>query len=388
MFVWPHPPNWSQSFESSLRFDTDILRSRGGREQRIAKRFRPRIEMEFRSLAKREQFVKVQRQLFAELRNEIVMPFWPERTILSSNASGTTAQVSQVQDWMEAGAYFCIVEDGEAEAHKIASRSGSTITLDGTLSKTWGAGAQVYQGFAGWMDSKITQRAYTSEVNAVNVAFAATPGAEPEYTPGAAGTTFEGLEVWEFPNNWQAQPRIEIEDPREVVDYGWGSIEVFHPYDFPTVTRRVQLLRRGISAVREVEDFFRRHRGRQREFFIRNVQRDLLPTTGITSGGTTLQVSDPGIAAVLNSSTVHRALAVKLPSSGWVYRRIAGAFAGGAGSIITISGTWPETVSVNEIGRIAFLNVANFASDIFSTEWRTDSIATTTVTISTLEDFG
>ena len=387
MFVWAHPPNWSQGFEVTLRFLTDILQSRRGREQRIARRFEPRITVEFRSLAKRSNFTKVQRELFLELRNEIVMPFWPDRRYLSASASGTTVQVTEARPWMKAGALLCICQDGQGEAKTIASRSGTTITLETALDGSWDAGASVLEGLPGRMDQKTTQRGHTSEVNEITVAFEVTPGAEPDYTPAAAGLTLDGLEVFTFPANWAAAPRIEVEDVgRTVIDYEDGVQEVFHPFDFPTVLRRVQLLRNGFDAVREVEDFFRRHRGRQRAFYFPNVQRDLRATGGITSGAKTLTVEDSEVAAYLNGNTVHRALALKTPD-GWLYNQIESAVAGSGTTILTMRDNWTETVSLSAIGRIAFLNVSNFASDAFSMEWRSDNVATTVVTLSTLEDF-
>lgn len=386
MFVWAHPPNWSNGFEVTLRFLTDILTSRNGKQQRIARRFEPRISFEFQSLAKRSNFTRVQRELFMELRNEIVIPFWPDKQRLAAQATGTTVVVDEVRPWMKTDGLLCIVQDGVGEAKVIASRSGTTITLTEALDSTWETGAEVLEGFKGRMDQKTTQRAHTSEVNSVSVAFEVTPGSEADYAPSAAGLTLDGLEVFTFPANWAALPRIEIEDPRLVIDYEVGAHEVFHPYDFPTVMRRTQLLRNGFDAVREVEDFYRRHRGRQREFYAPNAQRDLTATAGITSGANTLTVEGAGVAAYLTGNTVHRALALKT-ASGWHYNQIESAVAGTETTILTLRDNWSVTATAAEIGRIAFLNVANFASDAFSLEWRSDNVATTTVTISTLEDF-
>lgn len=386
MFVWPHPPNWSQGFEVTLRFLTDINVSRNGKQQRIAQRFEPRLAFEFTSLAKRSNFTQVQRELFMELRNEIVMPFWPDRRYLASAASGTTVSVTEVRPWMEPGATLCIVQDGHGEAGTIASRTGTTITLSAALTGSWAAGASVLEGFKGRMDQKTTQRGYTSEVNAVSVAFEVTPGSEPDYDFGTPASTFDGLEVFDFPVNWAAAPRVEIEDPRLMLDYSYGVHRVYHPFDFPTVIRRFQLLRNGFGAAKDVENFFRRHRGRQREFYIPNLQRDLRAITGLTAGSNTLSVEDSEVAAYLTGNTVHRAIAVKTPL-GWRYNQIVSAVAGSGSTIITMRNNWPETVPLSSVGMVAFLNVANFASDAFSLEWVSDNVATTVVTISTLEDF-
>ncbi len=388
MFVWPHPPNWRQSFEATLRFQTKVLTSREGKQQRIAQRFEPRIMFEYQAMAARDRFMQMQRELFQELRNEIVLPFWPDRRITTAaiSAGATVVPVSEARPWMQQGARLCLVHDGVAESALIASVASNNVTLATALTLPWLEGSHVLEGFQGRMDEDTRQRGLTSEVSTVDVAFEVTPGSELQYTPQAAGTTFDGLEVFEFPVNWNEAQRIEIKDPRVMIDYGYGTTETFHPYDFPTVTRRVNILRNGFDAVKELEDFYRRHRGMQKQFYVANAARDLRATAGIVSGTTTLIVDELENADFLTGNTVHRAIAVKT-TSGTLYNQIVSAVAGTNSTTLTVRNAWASTVALADIGKVSFLNVGQFASDAFSLEWRSDNVATTQVAFNTLEDF-
>lgn len=386
MFVWPHPPNWSNGFDATIRYLTEVLRSYNGKEQRIAKRFHPRLSFEFEVMPRRDAFHLVQRDLYRHGRDEMLVPFWPSRQRLATAPTGATVEVDEVRDWMVPGKRACIVQNGAGEDITISGVSGTTLTLQASVAGAWTAGADIMEAFPARLDDRVRQRAFTDTVTRVDLQFDVVPGQEGDYTPGPAGTTFDGLEVFEFPINWQTAPRLDMEHEREIVDFDYGVNRVFQPIAFPTLIKRGSLLRNGFAAVREVEDFFRRHRGRQREFYFPNPVRDMRAAVGLTTGSNVLLVDDPLLADMLAGDTVHRAIAVKT-TVGTFYRQIMSAVQSGPHTQLQLRTNWPVSIPLENIGRIAFLNVANFASDAFSFEWRSYNVATTSVTISTLEDF-
>lgn len=385
MFVWPHEPNWASPVETTVQFMTEIVRSRNGQEQRIAQRYEPRMGLEYDMAGRREANRDFQRQVYSNIREEIIMPVWSARALVVA-ASGATVRVTEAQWWMEPGAILCVLHNRKAESAVIANRSGNTITLETPLADPWPSGARVYEGVIGRIEPKVTWTARTSEVSTIPLAFAVTPGKEPIHGTGAVGAVFDGKEVFDHPVNWASNGRMEIEDPRAVIDYEFGTHEVLHNIAFPTITRRFEMLARSVEDAKRLENFFRRHKGRQRSFYVANTQRDLLPVSGISAGAKTLIVEDREVADYLNSNTVHRAIALKTPS-GVRYNRIESTTKGSATTILSLRDAWPETVPERLLGKCSFLNLANFGSDGFSLSWLSDRIATTTVTITTLEDF-
>lgn len=372
----------------SLRFQTKILESRQGRQQRIAKRFEPRTTFEFSCLAARDRFLPLQRELFEQLRNEIVVPFWPSTRslLIAVPATATILSVDSVAHWMRPDAILCVTQDGQGEAAEIASVSGTQITLKTSLTRAWEVETTVVEGFKGYLNQTTQQGVQTSEVNTIPITFELTPGADLPRDVGPSLTTYNGTEVFDFPVNWSRTSQLSIEDPRSTLDFGYGRKSEFHPFKFPTLVRKADLLRKGYDSARQVEDFFRRHRGMQKEFYLPNSQRDLRAFAGIVSGGSTLAVVDPDNAAYLDGNTVHRAIAVKTPS-GTIYNRIASATQQTDHTVLNLYDFWPASVDAENIGKISFLNVTHFASDAFNLEWRSDNVATTQVTFRTLEDF-
>lgn len=387
MYVFAQAPDWKQSFEAVIRYQTQILYSRSGKEQRIAKRFEPRVGFEFQVLARRDRFIHLQREVYQNLRSQIVCPFWPDRRELSIPAGTglTTVQVSESRPWMKIGALLVLSHDGQGEAHVISAVSGTTITLETALSSSWSVGTAVVEGFKGYLDADFSQRAYTDELSAFDIQFQVEPGSSPVYETGVVGTTFDGLEVFEVPVNWANALQTEVKDPRSIVDYGYGVREVFHPQNFLTLTKRFSMLEDTFETVKAIEDFFRRQRGQQKEFYFPNPQRDLKAVSGLNIGQQTLTVEGSEFAEYFTDETVHRAIAVNT-ASGPIYNQIENAVASGGNTVLYVRNAWTATVSLAELGRISILNVTRFASDALTVEWKTSSVATVRGAFQSLED--
>lgn len=387
MYVFAQPPNWKQSFEAVLRFQTNILYSRSGKEQRIAKRFEPRIGFEFQVLAKRDRFIHLQREVYQNLQSQIVCPFWPDRQELAIPAGigATSVGVSEVRPWMKVGSLLVVAQHGQGEAHVISGVSGTTVVLETALSSSWAVGSSVVEGFKGLLDPDFSQRGYTDELSALDVQFQVEPGTAPVHDTGVVGTVFDGLEVFEVPVNWANALQTEVKDPRSIVDFGYGVREVFRPQEFLTLTKRFSMLEDDFASIRGIEDFFRRQRGQQKEFYFPNPQRDLRAVSGLNIGQQTITVEGSEFAEFFTDETVHRAISINTPS-GPIYNQIENAVASGGNTVLYVRNAWTATVSLADVGRISILNVTRFASDALTVEWKTNSVATVRGAIQSLED--
>ena len=387
MFVWAHPPNWKQSFDMVLRYQTQIIYSRSGKEQRIAKRFEPRISFEFQNLARRDKFPAIQREIYRNLKEQIAVPFWPDTQRLTATAASgvTTLQVSTSRPWMQAGALLLLIYDGKGEAVRIAGIAGTSVVLETATTRPWPVGTYVSEGFLGLLDPDVSQKGYTSEVSAIDVQFNVAPGTSQIHDTGAQGTVFDGQEVFEVPVNWANAVQVEVKDPRKTLDFGRGVWEVFHPQEFLTITKRVSMLEEGFDSIRSIENFFRRCRGRQKEFYLPNPQRDMKAVGDLTLGTTTFTVSGEEFADLLSTDTVHRAVAIQT-KAGPLYNQIENAVASGGDTVVYVRNAWTATVPLSEIGKVSIMNATRFASDALTIEWKSNSVATIRGAFQSLED--
>lgn len=386
MFVWPMKPNWGKPVRQTFRFKTKIITSEDGKEQRIAERFEPRIELEFESLEKPSSFSSASAALFLHQNEKTICPVWQDasRLGLSLAAGATFVNLAQRPAWAVPGAYFVFHDWTLAEAVLIQSVSGNRVNFASATTKAWPLYASITHGLPGYVDDKVKQVLSLDRVGSFDMEFDAAPGEYPVIDEGSAGLMFNGLEVFTTKVDWGRRRRVENAVTRETVDYGFGRIKHFSPVAFPTIVREAQAQGRADRVV-EAAQFFLRHKGRQKEFYAPSWQRDLEPMTGITSAGASLRVRGPWAFDLLSGSTVHKAIALNT-RAGPIYRKVQSVSRDGENSIIVVSDPWGVSHSLSNLLGVSMLNVSRFASDALTVEWKTGKVGSVKLSIQSLED--
>src|SRR5690606_33643845 len=72
--LWVLPPNWSQRYEESYEFLTDIFTSRSGKEQRRALRNTPRKSVSFQAMAYDNELRWFNRMMAGHQANSFLLP--------------------------------------------------------------------------------------------------------------------------------------------------------------------------------------------------------------------------------------------------------------------------------------------------------------------------
>ena len=200
MFTWPYLPDWSRPVTQTLSYRTRVLESRGGKQQRIASRAEPRLSWEFSHVAaRREAFIRVQRDLFANLRHEIVMPFPVNTLKLRRTFESDTAAIMTdggVSGFISRAGLIVLTNGVIAESRTVAqvffpgAPNDFSVYIPGdwsTLAPQWPAGTYVFPAAMGRLRPSIRQRGHTDLVSEVAVAFDVTPGSMPVHDAGNAG---------------------------------------------------------------------------------------------------------------------------------------------------------------------------------------------------------
>ena len=220
-------------------------------------------------------------------------------------------------------------------------------------------------------------------------------------TRGTPGTSFEDLEVFDFPISWSEGVRVDIEDPRLPVDYEYGRREVLYgssfrendpatvvPYDYPTISRRGTVVCDTVDKAIKLQNFFRRHRGMQREFYLPNPQKDFKIVRFQTNmSGDNLIVAEDFDVNFLRNDFVHQAVCVKNQGV-MAFNRIETIVENATGTRfwLQLESDWTLPPASSEIRTGSFLDVAHFASDSLTVEWLSDEVAQVQVAFSTLEN--
>ena len=82
--AWGFPIQWARSYGEEIRFRTEIITSRNGKEQRIAQRVKPRLAYDFESFLNFKDFQKAARLLAENQGKEIAVPHPRRRAELTA----------------------------------------------------------------------------------------------------------------------------------------------------------------------------------------------------------------------------------------------------------------------------------------------------------------
>ena len=273
-----------------LRFDTDVMKSYDGSENRHAKLLRPRMRIDYTYLLDAEE----ERQMLAMLRNDTAttfkVPLWWDTTTTTGAATsgGATVTVTDVFDLQAGESIFIQPKDGSrGEFQVLLTVSAPTLTIVGTWGSTFPADARV-------MPARL---AFAPDGQGVNVSVGlgqmsiALESSE-FYLLGGAGATV---------NTHRSLTLLEREPLRRGavaeaalrglnrIDYG-AIMEVVTGRARADMSRPAVFLMKGHAEIQYWKKFLGTIIGMREPFYATTGRPDLVPTVTLTGGETVVKV--------------------------------------------------------------------------------------------------
>lgn len=386
--LWPFPVDWQATLSVEHEAKTAIKTSRNGKEQRSAVRQEPRKALEFSISAHGDARRTLMRLTDAYLGHPWIVAD-ESRSFSYPNGLGAGATAltpPEVTSWMVAGRPLVIDRAGVRARVTIDSVAGGNLNL-GAVQAAMPPGTKVFCAYyARLEDFSITEE--TDNVTTASVRFNAEPGAEanPFEGSGEAGDLFNGREVFALTPNWSTRPRIDVSFLAERMDHGRGVSAVIYPVAFGSRQRQANFMARTRADAEALREFFWRMQGRRGEFYAPTGSHDLPMKAAVLSGGNTFRVAGTEVATAYGASTVFKAVQVRLKNGTVLNRKITTLAANAGDSLFTLDGTWGIAIAPADVRSISWLPVWRLASDSFTIEWLTDSVAQAQLTMTTLED--
>lgn len=369
MTAFEFRPNWRDGVKSEYSFKTDVFTTRSGREQRRALREQPRLSIMFTT----EPLVggaaaAARRRLLTTMADDHVLPDYL-RKVSVAGVLGPLLTLEQVPYWIEVGAPLAAIGgDGTIAAVTVTVVAGKTVTVTGLPAGM--TPVAVRPRFTAALTSW-QQDVETATVSESRVVFDVLPGTaidardDPLYT-------YDGREVFTWTPNWASVPQVELDQPRDEVDMGFGLTSHAKPQAWATRSAKsLAFIDRPCCDIGDVVSFFIRQRGRTREFFTPTWEADLTPTAGLIACDTLLRVADTDISGLLENHSVIRHIVVQLNCGRQLFRRIVSV----TGSDIQVDRRWLWDEPLGSIRRISFVLLHRFASDQIAAEAVTTSVA-------------
>lgn len=129
-------PDWAEGIRQSIVYRTDVTRSHTGLEQRMQRRKRPLLAMEYNVAVNGADARRRLETVLAMNRTPLLVPWWVSGARLSVDmASDTTAVLASdpiSDEWDHTGWVFFWSRKLGIEWRQLASRNGRTLTLTDT----------------------------------------------------------------------------------------------------------------------------------------------------------------------------------------------------------------------------------------------------------------
>lgn len=389
--VFPVAHSWANPFIVTYEYKTDLIRSGNGKEQRRAVRWFPRRTMEFSITYMDDQ--KFALDKFLDQAPDRLTWFPEENSVtFMTSEMGEDQQSVFVKDankgWMEPGVTVLLQYKGRAETRVISDAGGQVMQFTEFNKTVWPRGTKITAAVLCRLTSPESQR-LTNRAGTAKISAQVEPGMA-DYTPSVFGQEFLGFrEYFHWKQNWGVAPTVTHEYPRDDIDYGFGRVSAFVSEKFPQRTYKANFWRAGTPQVRQLLDFFGRHRGMWKEFFMSSFEKQIpyVATAGLTKS---IFVEGLDFADTYMGSTVYRRVMIKRKDGTEIHRQIdfIEALPETNTSVIWVTEDLPdEPLAPNDTLGLFWVTVARLASDRLDVAWLTNEVAQFSLPFRNLENF-
>lgn len=377
--------NWTKPIIERIEFMTDILTSRSGYEQRIKRRERPRVILEYDFLATERHLAYLQNQVGAIQGYRVFIPLWQYMKELKS-----LARLNEVEG-LEAGKYLLYV----------GQRYYELVTIEKVNNLFYFQhDPQISMGYTAWLIpvelGSIREKVHFNLINP-EVATGTIQANLDRYTlrnngvvNGYALKNLPGTSKWvmTIEPNWISGLGVDYSRPVGLVDYG-GKVVAYDLHGRSDKVFTCEFLCNAKDSA--IRDFFISAQGRARDFYMPTFQNDLKPVGVVTVSSTEIKliVEESGFSTYQYPQGFVNYLYITFHTKSAIIVKISGAGANVDSSGYPVAGAvnpavasikggtehilieTKEEIVISEIKTISFVTLTRFNSDSLEVNWIT-----------------
>jgi len=347
-----------------LQWDTKIIQSVAGNEQRIANRHVPRglFEMEFLNGQKRLEMV-----LFDRQSRLIAVPAWHEPSFLSSAATaGDFTVYVNTTDYANfyIGGYAVVLSDEWTyDVLEIESMTATSLTFTSDLGNSYAENVQVMPLMTGFIEP--TTPTVKAVYNQQTIKMRAHIRATDNDIADASGWSVYNNKVFLDDPNFVKNQLSEILQTRVyVLDNITGDRQQSAIWPHNIRRSRKGFFTNSRADLWKLRKLLHYLRGRQVSFYIPTFSKDIVPNTTLVNSSSTITMDNIGYTLNARDRWPKQVIRVHLKDDTILVRTIQNsAELSYAEEQLTVDTAWPYDIPVADIERIEFLEKVRFDSD-------------------------
>lgn len=390
--VWTFEPNWTNSVTETFEWNTRILKSVDGSEQRAALRALPWITYEFTVAVAGTMRQYLDQMLVTHGAGTWYLPLFHEASSIDADAPAGSMVLSGAdlsgQQWVQAGAVACIMNGNarQYELVEIASRTSNNVTLVSPSGRRWPAGAMLFPCVPAELTDQpeLTHRSGSLATAEIRFRLAAFPGymaisSDPPIENTMLTTQFRGWPVFDFEPDWVEAPKMRYDRTFVELSNGKGfpirSDEASRAF---TVLERQWVLNGRadhINFIRSIQYL----RGRARPVWVPTYNDDLTLTSNVASGTHVIAVTPNGYMPLGGARDDRRFIMIETADGDRMLREVTSLSFIDSDYLLTLTPALTKTFSINQVSRISFLILCRLNHDSVSVEHKTDTMGVSAV---------
>jgi hypothetical protein len=383
--IWDYGINWKNTYELDVEFKTEVITSYNKKEQRIAQRQTPRKTLAFNFQAKRDDFNRFNRAMTQWAGRTFVIPDHAKfvKLIAPLAIFGNTVLVDSVPLWAVVGGLVALVNGKTVEVRTIASVGIGQITFGNVSGTSFPSGSRLHYAYPARLAQSLASKRHTNAVQSATARFQVIPALEPLVPIPAAPVSFNGREVWLPRFNWADDVAAEFQFFRQEVDFGRGRTASFYPVDFNSRMIKGTFLARNKQQAEDIESFFRRCKGQQRDFYRPTFENDLPQRVAATVGSVFIRVPGRETYDAFVNDPYNKAVFVYFDDGTYEMNRLVNMeiFADLLGEDTRLEFTTPWSRPLTGVTFISWMPLCRHSTDTLSFNWVTDSVCDVTMTM-------
>ncbi|MES3001330.1 MAG: hypothetical protein V4787_11620 [Pseudomonadota bacterium] len=375
--LWPFKPNWSSPLVETLEWNTSVVTSYNGDEQRTSLRPRARVTTDYQFLFQTRMAKRLDNLLWARQNRRLAIPQWQFVTPIDAEAAATADVIvlDTTLNGLVPGGWLLLMTDAETfEAAQIDEVGETNVTLVEPLVSTWPAGTKAYPLHFGYIESDVATRRETDRATTGAVRLVSDPATADPFIPViAAPNTYNGYEILLTKPDWQGGIENAVAYDRDKADYGVGTFEYTRTATAPLIQRPFRWLHKSRAAVKDFRGFLGRRVGRQKAFYAPTWTDDLTLVSNISSVATTISCREELFGELVGLDPSRKHLYIRLRSGVTYLREITSVTPAGLAVTIGISSALGANVTIDAVQSIHFVPLWRLATDAIALQWYTPS---------------
>jgi hypothetical protein len=362
---WAFSPDWSQGLVERLEWNTDVLRSYNGHEQRRKKRIGARRGLEFDFTVQAANFRRFETTLFGWQARVFAVPLWWDERILAVDlpiGSSSIAVDTTFTEFAAGGLALIRSTDVDAEVISIDSITDSSITLARATLGDWPAGSRIYP--AALMRLAQTQQIsrWDGETSYLRAQFLGTTAAL--YAADGGATTYLGYPVLTVRASIDGDLTVSYDRVLDTLDNGIAPPVLVDQTGIPLGSQHHGFAahsRADVAALRKLLYYLA---GRYAAVWVPTWTSDVVPTVTIANGAANIDVEAQGYPLYVNAAPGRNHLRVELTDNSVLYFKVTGSSTiDSVTERLTISPVSPQNIPLSTIRQVSFMRLMRLDAD-------------------------